>query len=764
MSLTSPSKGLIRKRTTSPVSGQPIRNIPIQPESKQSELNTPRTPVTVHPQPGALRSLLGLDYLLGSSSPNVTPENIYATANISAFAALLSLVALVVGIITLMLTHERSLLSTMKTSYEFMKELSEGYHAGIKEIERKTGGSAQMDKQLSEFVQTMHALPWRQLRESIDQQQLEELFKVLVNVPQTIDQAQDMAWSVCVALRRIFGLTSDYCIPSERHAPAKIIIEFKHFDDDSYAREIFDLRGEYLEKGLSECVENWHKQAQDQIINLLPVNRNNDRLPDDTTLNYYKSLSSTIAIKPRVFEKLMIHQYQQEVNIWSTLYGINIMLISRRVLYDDFDWHIDYVQIRNIQTFVAHTVMYNPTDITETTPDIQILPKSLKVRDPVYDSFSEFHIFEVQQHVLSDMEHLNSYRMIEYKYVRSPFIPSTALSHYKDRKTYKARKTVIKMDRNTNQWTVHIKRKTEQSEEELECLFKASMDKPLHKKTSWEYCETQGESPPIVYIDEIEVRIINNSDASGTYKLNDNPFEIGYFAQHDPNPNNIYVMKKPPFLYRFFMAKGPDNQWYLQRFHSQSKATHVCSFSFNIPGDERHSANNTANDLCTHVVPYKHWKPNTAPIKQLRALSIEFSYNKDRIHSIYLIYERYVSGNEKSDENSISLLQQILIKGSDIYFKMYTKKDENNLDKYYNQIVLDMTTFNVVTSLVNLCHPQPESKTELPTLQLHNYDGKVEAIGGKIEGKFIIVFYHADDCRNLFNTIHKYSQPISFIN
>ena len=73
---------------------------------------------------------------------------------------------MVVGIITLMLTHERSLLHTMKRSYEFMKELSQGYHSGVTEIKRKHG-EARMDRVLSEFVQTMHALPWRELRENI---------------------------------------------------------------------------------------------------------------------------------------------------------------------------------------------------------------------------------------------------------------------------------------------------------------------------------------------------------------------------------------------------------------------------------------------------------------------------------------------------------------------------------------------------------------------------------------------------------------------
>ena len=97
-----------------------------------------------------------------------------------------------------MLTHKRSLISTMKMSYDLMKELSEGYHAGIAEIERKHDG-AEMGEQLSQMVQALYGIPWEALRKSIDQSQLEELFGVLAEAPQTVDQIQDMIWSVCVA-------------------------------------------------------------------------------------------------------------------------------------------------------------------------------------------------------------------------------------------------------------------------------------------------------------------------------------------------------------------------------------------------------------------------------------------------------------------------------------------------------------------------------------------------------------------------------------
>ena len=59
-----------------------------------------------------------------------------------------------------------------------------------------------MKEQLSQFVQTMHALPWRELRENIDQNQLEELFKVLSNVPQTLDQVRDVVFRSQRRMRR----------------------------------------------------------------------------------------------------------------------------------------------------------------------------------------------------------------------------------------------------------------------------------------------------------------------------------------------------------------------------------------------------------------------------------------------------------------------------------------------------------------------------------------------------------------------------------
>ena len=135
-----------------------------------------------------------------------------------------------------------------------------------------------MKQQFSEFVQAMHALPWQQLRESLDQDQLEELFKVLANVPETIDQVHDEVWSICVTFRRIFGASSDYCIPSPRHPPSKVLVQFE--GDILDHQELNSLRGEYLEKGLAQCLLNWHQQARDQTVHLLPINRNGDE-PDD---------------------------------------------------------------------------------------------------------------------------------------------------------------------------------------------------------------------------------------------------------------------------------------------------------------------------------------------------------------------------------------------------------------------------------------------------------------------------------------------------
>ena len=70
------------------------------PEEKSDHESTPETspspPLPHNPSHiGRFKRLLGLDYFFGSStSTKITPENIYATANISAFAALLSLVCI----------------------------------------------------------------------------------------------------------------------------------------------------------------------------------------------------------------------------------------------------------------------------------------------------------------------------------------------------------------------------------------------------------------------------------------------------------------------------------------------------------------------------------------------------------------------------------------------------------------------------------------------------------------------------------------------
>ena len=108
------------------------------------------------------------------------------------------------------------------------------------------------------------------------------------------------------------------------------------------------------------------------------------------------------------------------------------------------------------------------------------------------------------------------------------------------------------------------------------------------------------------------------------------------------------------------------------------------------------------------------------------------------------------------------MIPEIIIKGNDIYFIIFIKKDENNLDKHYNQITLDLKTFNA-TNIKELCNPPRGSETSLPTLQLTNYQGKIEAIGGNIfNGKFIITFYSEDDCRNLMNTILINTKPFDF--
>lgn len=692
----------------------------------------------------------------------------------------------------------------------------------VLELERKTGGDVNMKQQFSEFVQAMHALPWQQLRESLDQDQLEELFKVLANVPETIDQVHDEVWSICVTFRRIFGASSDYCIPSPRHPPSKVLIQFNGDNEvnpfmvPDFVRDdqqLSSLRGEYLEKGLPQCLLNWHQQARDQTVNLRPINRNGDE-PDDITLDYYRALPSMVTIEPKVFEKLILHQnahgMPQNERIWDQMYGVDLMLVNRFVIHHDAHWHIDRVQIGNERTFhVTDTVMYNPTEITTDIPSVQMLVKRIKMRDPAVDKYSEFHVFKVDDEALrammsGDGAELDYFRSIAYRFESSLFLKGD-LSH-EDRSNYykrdAAKKRVIYMERDGNE---HFQPRWEvRKRADDECLCRASMNKPLHHKTSWDIVPKSDAVAPVMFIDEIEVRINGNNRASGTYKLTTNPFQIGYFAQYDPDSYLIFVKQRAnpsESIYRLFMAKAPDNQWYIQRFDSQQIAINRCRLSLG------NQAGNEDASLCTHVVPHANWRGTDSFLQSnpqedsesaseaetdaeeladdasdsqtesigsqeafdlLRAKSVEFSYGADRIHSIFLKYSRQIGAHESLHEghrvehkNSISLKKEILIKGNDIYFKMFTPKDDNNLDRYYNQIVLDMTSFNAMTNVEAQCIP---AQGALPRIHLQHYEGKVEAIGGMVhEGTFTITFHHQDDCLNFKNTVKLYSQPISFL-
>ena len=47
------------------------------------------------------------------------------------------------------------------------------------------------------------------------------------------------------------------------------------------------------------------------------------------------------------------------------------------------------------------------------------------------------------------------------------------------------------------------------------------MHKPLHHKASWLFCrDTEAEVPPVAYFDEVQVLVVGDEHASGTYRNN----------------------------------------------------------------------------------------------------------------------------------------------------------------------------------------------------------------------------------------------------
>ena len=272
------------------------------------------------------------------------------------------------------------------------------------------------------------------------------------------------------------------------------------------------------------------------------------------------------------------------------------------------------------------------------------------------------------------------------------------------------------------------------------------MNSELHQKISWQFCGlcSKQNQQPIIYLHQIYIYFNGNDDASGIYTRTDIPFQTGYFTPIQPNSKYIFVKNHNGIIYRLFMGKHPNYQWYLESFYIEPIAVNFCRLSLEISQEN----NNQSNNLCQYVVPNKNWistkykndSDDKNIINNLRIISLEFKYERDRIFSIYLIYQK----------NIISLISEIIIKGNDMYFYIFTKKDEKDLEKYYNQIVVDLKTFNVESNMIDLCQ---DSEKELPTLQLLNYHGKIEALGGKINGEFIITFYSTDDCINLYNTI-----------
>lgn len=437
-------------------------------------------------------------------------------------------IGLLAAATSIALITDRKMWNTMETSYHFMKELSGGYHRGKGQIKLKYG-EVNFQNALSEFIQTMYYFPWRKLRENLDEKQLEQLFKVFAELPQGLDQMQDMSWSLCVTFRRIFDLPTDYCIPSRKYPSARLIIHMKE-DILSKNTSIFDVEGVYFEKGIPKCFEIWHNQRRNQIVNDLHSIEYKTRR--EVPLINGESTENIITLQPKVYEKFIYPVLVDETessnsdsfqmrNVFDLLNGINLLLINRNILHNDYHWYLDYVHISYLHTFSNKVISFNPMQIafkhetsddsdsdsneSENEDEIVIVLKTVKVRFQLFDEYPQFHTYIINDSNIRydiDLEtEQNMWKMINkqkiIRYIRSDILSPSDMTLTQKRH---ARRYVLVMDREKQEWRLLYTTAMDSND----CIFRATMNKALQQKTSWILCE-QGiqsenvEVPPIIY-------------------------------------------------------------------------------------------------------------------------------------------------------------------------------------------------------------------------------------------------------------------------
>ena len=173
------------------------------------------------------------------------------------------------------------------------------------------------------------------------------------------------------------------------------------------------------------------------------------------------------------------------------MYATDLVLLSRHILHRDAHWHVDRVQIADLHTLASPDArMFNPTLVTA---DVRLVVSRLKLRDPVFDGFSEFHEFAAPAHLLVDPTRLDDPAYadaIVFAYAASLFIRGQAHKLYKAKQAKQKR---ILMRRGAREWTV----KLSSDAPHFQCSFLSAMDKPVHQKASWRFCrDTKAEAPP----------------------------------------------------------------------------------------------------------------------------------------------------------------------------------------------------------------------------------------------------------------------------